>query len=200
MISYIIDFYLLAKNLVPHFLQRKAVLGWTTLDDFFWVTATGETWGTGDAARHLAWLRALIQPMLTLNITMMTTVNSIRYRMNLTGQVIYLEHWLNDLFDVDLRRIYISEGDSTSPQFLYNKADSADPLVIYNKSESQPPVYLTNRVEREGEVDFVINIPFDLATSQATLESKLKTATNIYKSAGRRYSIADTTGGDVWAE
>jgi hypothetical protein len=200
MISYIIDMYQLARNLLPHFLQRKAFLGWITADDFFWVTATGETWGTGDASRHLAWIRALMAPLSSLNITFMTNVNDIRYRLNLTGQVIYLEHWLNDLFDNNLRRIYITDGDATSPLFLFNKADTQEPVTIYNKSEAQPPVYLTNRVESEGQVDFIIHIPFEIATSQATLVPKLKSATNIYKPAGRRYSIQDTLGGDVWTE
>lgn len=200
MISYIIDMYQLAKNLLPHFLQRKSVLGWITQDNFFWVTATGETWGTGDASRHLAWLRALMAPLSTLNVIFMTAVNDIRYRLYLTGQVIYLEHYLNDLFDPISRRIYIEDGNPTTSFFLYNKADNVTDPVIYNKSEAQPPVYITNRSEAEDDVDFIIYIPFDLVTSQATLEPKIKTSTNRYKPAGRRYLIIDTLGGDVWAE
>lgn len=200
MISYIIDMYQLAKNLLPHFLQRKAVLGWITEGGFFWVTATGETWGTGDASRHLAWLRALMAPLSSLNITFMTNVNDVRYRLYLTGQVIYLEHYLNDLFDPISRRIYIDDGNATPPLFLFNKADNVDGLTIYNKSEMQPPVYLGNRAEQEGEVDFIIYIPFDFATSDTILETKIRTATNRYKPAGRRYSVSDVLGGDTWTE
>ena len=197
--TYLINFYQLAKNLLPHFLQKKALLGWITSGGFFWVTATGETWGSGDATRHLAWLRALMAPLQSLNQDFADYTEDVRYRLNLSGQVIYLEHYLNDLYDPIDRRIYISDGDAPLPLFLYNKADGSEPFDIYNKSEGQTPVYLINKVEFEGNVDFIINIPFD-ATTTPILIDKIKASTNIYKPAGRRYRIDDVDGGPIWSE
>ncbi len=198
MISYVINFYQVAKNLLPHFLQKKEILGWITEGGLFWVTATGESWGTGDASRHLAWLRSLMAPLQSLNSTFVDYVADVRYRLRLTGQVIYLEHYLNDLYDNVERRIYITDGDAILPVFIYNKADGQEPIDIYNKSEMQAPLYLTNKSEFDGNVDFIINIPYDTATTPILLD-KIKASTNIYKPAARRYRI-DEVGSDIWSE
>lgn len=197
--NYTLNFYQIAKNLLPHFLQKKALLGWVTSGGFFWVTATGESWGTGEATRHLAWLQSLMAPLQSLNATFVAFVADVRYRLNLTGQVIYLEHYLNDLYDPIQRRIYISDGDPSSPIFVYNKADGVQDVVIYNKADAQPATYLNTKADFDGQVDFIINIPFDLDLTPI-LEDKIKASTNIYKPAGRRYRIDDTDGGDQWSE
>jgi hypothetical protein len=196
--TYIVSFYQIAKNLLPHFLQRKAVLGWITEAGLFWVTATGESWVTGSAARHLAWLRALMAPMESLNAIFAAYVDDVRYRLSITGQVIYLEHYLNDLYDPLDRRIYISDG-SPLLLFLFNKADGQDAFVIYNKSESQTPVYLPNKEDTENNVDFIINIPYNSTTTPILLD-KIRASTNVYKPAGRRYRIDDDPTGPIWSE
>lgn len=198
MITYAISLYQIAKNLLPHFLQKKTLLGWITSDNFFWVTASGESWDSGSATRHLDWLRSLMAPLQSLNAQFVAYTEDVRYRLNLTGQVIYLEHYLNDLYDNVERRIYITDGDAILPVFVYNKSELQEPVKIYNKSELQEPIYLTNKEEYDGNVDFIINIPYDTTTTPILLD-KIKASTNIYKPAGRRYRI-DEVGSDIWSE
>lgn len=199
MITYAINLYQIAKNLLPHFLQKKTLLGWITADNFFWVTASGESWDSGAATRHLDWLKALMAPIQSLNAELQAFVTDVRYRLTITGQVIYLEHYLNDLYDPIDRRIYIEDGNPIAPVFLYNKSETAEDVVIYNKSESELPVYLVTKAEDVSNVDFIIVLPYDTDTTPILID-KVKASTNIYKPAGRRYSIQSTDGGPIWSE
>lgn len=193
--SYYIDFVQITKELLPHFLRQKAALGWVTTDDFFWITADGQAWGTGEAGRHLAWLQVLVSPLGYLNGVFRTFVGDTRYQMYLTGQVIYLEHYLNDLYDPVARRIYIEDGDAAAPFFVDNKPD-ATPTHIYNKSESQVAPVLYNKADLANQNDFVVVIPWQNIASLSA--SQMRAHVTRYKQAGKRFSIQPTPGGPPW--
>lgn len=190
--NYYIDFYKVVKDLLPHFLQKKGVLSWVDSNNFFWVTADGQNWSTGAASRHLQWLKTLVTPLFYLNTLLAEFVNKIRYKMYLTGQVVYLEHYINDLFDNNFRRIYIQDGDASLPLFLNNKIEG-DTFDIYNKSEGQTDAILLNRADFASQVDFKVKIPWEnIPTSE---RNKIKAYIDKYKIAGKRYSINTTVGG-----
>jgi hypothetical protein len=193
--SYLIDFVKITKDLLPHFLQQKGAVSWVTASDFFWVTADGQAWGTGSASRHLAWLRVLVSPLTAVNELFRTFVAGTRYSMYLTGQVVYLEKYLNDLYDPISIRIYIEDGDASVPLYLDNKPD-AQPIIVYNKSEAQTAPILLNRADLANDDDFIIVIPYSNITS--TGESLIRARVNQYKQAGKRYSIQVTPGGPAW--
>jgi hypothetical protein len=194
--TYFVDFYKMAKDLLPHFLQKKAAMAWVTASDFFWITVDGQAWGTDSAARHLAWLRALMAPLQSLNVAFREYVAEVRYAMYLTGQVIYLEHYLNDLYDPVARRIYIEDGDAGVPLFLYNKEEAQAPIIIYNKAESETAPVLFIKADVEGQFDFAIVIPWANIPDVEAL--KMRSRVNKYKIAGKRYDIVVTPGGPAW--
>ena len=137
--------------------------------------------------RMIAWVNSLIAPLQLLNGDFQSFVSSVRYKMYLTGQVIYLEHYLNDLFDASERRIYISDSLPALAPFLYNKVDG-EHLTIYNKSEGQAPVYLYTKEDLSGQNDFIINVPAVIPVT-ANLEKQIEAAVERYKQAGARYLI-----------
>lgn len=192
--NYFIDFPKISKDLLPHFLQTKGVLSWITSGDFFWVTAEGDSWTTGSASRHLAWLRVLVSPLTTLNAVFRAFVDNTRYSMYLTGQVIYLEHYLNDIFDPIVRRIYIEDGDASVTLFLNRKPDQ--PIIIYNKSESVSAPILLTKEDLLNTADFCVVIPYQNITALgiAQLNARVKQ----YKQAGKRFKIVTTFGGPSW--
>lgn len=195
--SYTIDFYdKVAKDLLPHFLQKKALNAWVTADGFPWVTVSGETWNSGSASRHLKWLACLMKPMDQLNTTFKNWVADVRGQMYLSGQVLYMEHYLNDLYDATLRRIYIDDGDAGTPFFVYNKADLTQNEYVYNKSESETAPVLYNHADYAGQVDFIVVIPW--ASIPSDDETIMKARVNKYKLAGKRFSIQVTGGGPAW--
>lgn len=195
--TYGIDFYeKVAKDLLPHFLQKKALNAWVTDGGFPWVTVSGETWNSGAASRHLKWLACLMKPLDQLNLTFRGWVGDVRYQMYLNGQVQYLEHYLNDLYDNSLRRIYIDDGDAGVPFFVYNKADGTQNEYVYNKSELETAPVLYNKSDYAGQVDFIVVIPW--ANIPSADETIMKAQVNKYKLAGKRFSIQVTGGGPAW--
>lgn len=192
---YNIDFYKLVKNLLPQFLQKKGVLSWVDTSNFFWVTSDGQAWNTGEATRHLQWLKSLVAPLFSLNAIFGVYVDEVRAQLYMTGQVIYMEHYLNDIFDNNARRIYIEDGDASLPLIMYNK-DETDSFTIYNKSENQTDSILLNRSDLENQVDFKIKIPWE---NIPTIEkNKMAAHVNKYKIAGKRFSINTTVGGSSY--
>lgn len=193
--TYKIDFAKLAKDLLPHFLQKSQILVWVTGDNFAWVTAQGQAWVTGTAVRHVKWLGALVAPLESLNALFRDYVADIRYSMYMTGQVVYLEHLLNDIYDSVARRIYIEDGDATQPMLLYNKAETPESEVIRNKAEGGVDSVLYNRAEAFGQVDFVVVLPFGEIPD--FWDAQIRANINKYKLAGKRYRIDITPGGPI---
>lgn len=195
--TYTIDFYdKIAKDLLPHFLQQKGIDAWVTATPFPWVTIGGSSWSTGYASRHLKWLACIMAPLQELNTTFKAFVADVRYQMYLNGQVQYLEHYLNDLYDNSLRRIYIEDGDAGTPFFVYNKADGTQNEYVYNKSELETAPVLYNQADYADQVDFIVVIPWSNIPSAE--ETIMKAYVNKYKLAGKRFSIQVTGGGPAW--
>lgn len=126
--------------------------------------------------------------MQTLNDYFIAFVQQTFYKVSFTGQVVYLEHILNDRYDNGLRRIYIEDGLQVPlPPYLYNKVEQR-PLYIWNKVESQPvQVYLRNKEEYSSENDFIVYVPNAILTP--ALEKAIRSLVKIYKIAGKRFSV-----------
>ncbi len=135
--------------------------------------------------RLLAWMRAVVAPLEVLTSQLVGLVDRSRYHLNLTGQVIYLEHYLNDLFDPSQRRIYIDDAGPILPDFLYTRAE-AQPLYIYTMAENQP-VTLYSRPDFLGAFDFIVFAPGGLLTPETL--TRLRAAVDHFKPASRRYDV-----------
>jgi hypothetical protein len=113
-----------------------------------------------------------------------------------TGQVVYMEHYLNDIYDNSLRRIYIDDGNAGTPFFLYNKVDGTPNEYIYNKSELATAPILYNQADYADQVDFIVVIPWaNIPSADVTIMSA---RIRKYKLAGKRFEIQVTGGGPAW--
>lgn len=158
---YAIQFVIYTLGLLPHFLR-------------------------GDRVR--SWVQALLKPLQEFNDDFAIYVNDTFYLVSFTGQVVYMEHILNDLYDQPLRRIYIQNGSLLGlPTYIYNVPEQRQPY-IYNVPETNPnQVYLRNVSEYQTSNDFIVFVPSSILTP--ALEIQIKGIVNRYKIAGKRYSI-----------
>lgn len=132
-------------------------------------------------------LKAFLKPAQELNDEFSLFVTKSRREANFTGQVVYLEHLLNDEFDSNQRRIYIADGQANVlPPFVFNKIEQR-PIYLYNKSENQPKFYLYNQSEYFTSSDFIVFVPNVLLS--ASLQVNLKRLVNYYKQAGKTFEI-----------
>lgn len=132
-------------------------------------------------------LKAFLKPSQNLNDDLVLFVAKSRRKANFTGQVIYLEHLLNDEFDTTQRRIYIADGQANVlPPFLFNKIEER-PVYIHNKSENQNKFYLYNKSEYFTTADFIVFVPNAILTASLVVE--MERAVNYYKQAGKTFGI-----------
>lgn len=159
--KYGINIYNYAKQAIPFFL-RKEPLG--------------------------SWVKALLAPVQSLNDTFDITAQDAKYQASFTGQVMYLEHLLNDSYDKNQRRIVIEDGNSlVLPPFLFNKIEQ-EPLYVFNKSEVSDKLYLYNKVEYANPVDFIVYIPTILFNNYE-IRIRIERLINKYKLAGKTFAI-----------
>lgn len=123
---------------------------------------------------QLAWLRALIMPVITLHTSFLSFVDRTARDLSIGPSVRELTWWLNELFDPDDRRIEIKN---------YVQLDT---LYIFLESENRP-VYLPTFIGASN-YDFEVCVPCELRPIQASIEGFL----NRYKLATKRYLITWT--------
>ena len=147
--TYGLNIFQYAKELIPRFLRGVTTSTvWVDPGGQPWITAAGEPWGLIGQSRHLDWVESLLKGLQDINDMFDDCALETKYLMNLTGQVIYLEHYLNDLFDPDLRRIFISDDSILLAPYLYTIADGHTPVwYLYNIADGEPPFYLYNTID-----------------------------------------------------
>lgn len=139
------------------------------------------------------WIGALVKPIQTMNDAFAVVVADIRYELSFNGQVIYLEHILNDQFDPSSRNIYIDDPDQyIDDNYMYNKGEDQDSLTIYNKSEGGPDLYLYNLAETAENDDFIVFVP-DTISFDAAMQVQMSDIIDRYRHAGKRYSFETYT-------
>lgn len=108
------------------------------------------------------------------------------YDLSITPQVCYLKKALNDGFDNDLRRIYITDGIIIPKTYLFTKAEAVD-LYLFTKAEKKP-VGLYAKADYEDidpDADFIVRAPAAVTFDKKEMEALL----DLYKLAGKSYSI-----------
>lgn len=189
MMNWSLNIFDSAISLVPWFLRRVGSnLLWSTAQGLIWVTAQFQAWGTSGSGRHLDWVSTLVSPVQTLNNALVSFSTSIYYKLHITGQVIYLEHYLNDLYDADERRIFISDDNLNFPPYLYRTSDNipvGEELLLYPDSN---PIILYNQIDYFGQGQFIVNVPAALPVT-LEFENRIRAAVNYYKQAGVTYKV-----------
>lgn len=156
---YIVSFSLYCLSFLPWFLQRR---------------------------KTEKYVQSLLNPLQVFNNEFVVYVKDTVYLTSFTGQVIYLEHILNDLYDSIDRSIFISDGNQLPlPPYIYNKIE-ARPRFVYNKAEaSLNKTYLHNKLEYALTYDFIVNTPVVISA----LDLQVSGIVRRYKIAGKRFTI-----------
>lgn len=186
--NYNLNFKELVKRIPLHSLMNGTEESWVTNGLLNWVIASGSGWVNSGGNKHGIWLGVLVTPIQSLHSQFLSLISSTRYRMQITGQVVYLEHYLNDLFDANERRIYISDAAPILAPFVFQKIENQPENYIYQKSENADLFYLRVRSDFGDSNDFIINVPSAITLTEE-LQNKIKAATNLYKQAGSRFAI-----------
>ncbi len=128
----------------------------------------------------------------TVNITMTGLYNTfyllfaqIKYDLTFNGQVILLEHLLNDKYDSILRRIYIDEESTGINTFIFNVIEDNEETYIFNNTENGTNIYLFNNSELSSLADFTIYVPSDVVFEMI----QLRKLVDIYKLPTKLYSV-----------
>lgn len=132
----------------------------------------------------LSWIKVIQKPLTTLRVQLNDKYNEIEYENKFNGQVIYLEHVLNDQFDPVDRLITIEDQANIDYDYLYLNAEGGQTSYVYLDSEGASPYYLNLQAEYTGATHFVVKIP-----NTGINEIELKSWVAKYKLAGKHYEI-----------
>lgn len=133
----------------------------------------------------IAFVNILAGPFVSLYNRLIAFKDSVVYKLTITPQVCFLEKMLNDRYDNVERRIYIEDGISTDPLFLYTRAEE-QPIWLYTKAENQP-IYLRTKGELGiFNFDFVVYVPSAIG---AFNEPEMTALVEAYKLAGKKFKI-----------
>lgn len=133
----------------------------------------------------LDFIYTMMKPLKNTNNLLQAFRNQVNYKLLFNGQVIYLERYLNDVYDPINRRIFISDAVRKPIHYLYNKLESKPNTYLYNNSEAHAPFYLYNQVEHNGGISFWVNIPEEINYNTIVISNQIK----IYKLAGKGFGF-----------
>lgn len=130
------------------------------------------------------YLTAAVKPLTEVWEDFIQFRDDIDYDLKFNGQVIYLEHVLNDQFDPVDRLIEITDAANVDYEFVFTNAESV-PLYVYTSGETSPDqVYLRTDNELISQSQFVVNIP-----NTGIDQNALKALIDKYRLASKSYII-----------
>lgn len=121
--------------------------------------------------RLLAWLAALISPIIALHNRFLNFRRQTLLDLKVTGQVRILRFYLNERFDLGNERITITDGDDNARVFVFLESEN-EPLHL--------PTFLSG-----STIDFIVNVPSDLQG----LDYQIRAFLDQFKLASKRYRI-----------
>ena len=132
-------------------------------------------------------LIAALKPLVEVQQNFYQFFGDKKYELSFNGQVIYLEHILNDQFDSTLRRIYIDDAEQSPTVYLFNESEDNEETYLFNNSESVEDLYLFNSSVTYTDFDFIVFVPIGLIYD----ENLMKYYINKYRCAGKRFKIQE---------
>ncbi|MDB0602648.1 hypothetical protein PL373_16220 [Tenacibaculum maritimum] len=129
----------------------------------------------------ISFLKALIRPVVDLHYDFLQRQKMDEFILNHNGQVCYLRKALNDLFDKDLRRIRIGDGNQFNRNYIYTRAEQ--------KPKFLGKIFLKDKSDyKDTGVNFIVYMPKAILESRKIeLDSwinKLKKGVKKYKLIG----------------
>lgn len=144
-------------------------------------------WMTPHALRQaamLSWVYGITSAVVTVYQLFLRYRTAKLYQLSITPQVCYLEKMLNDRFDNTERRIYIDDGITYDPPYLYLDSEEK-PIWLYTSGEPVLFIYTDGETVGTSSDDFVVYVPGVLSFNN----DEMKALLNAYKLAGKRYKI-----------
>ncbi|MCT4698091.1 hypothetical protein [Tenacibaculum haliotis] len=129
--------------------------------------------------KMIAFTKSLVAPIVNLHYEFLQRKTADEFIINHNGQVCYLRKALNDVFDADLRRIEIGDGNQFDRQYIYTQSE-------------QKPVFLGKMFLRDRTdyadtgVDFIVYVPNTIVLSRKV---ELDKWIHIFKKGVKRYKI-----------
>lgn len=136
---------------------------------------------------NVKYIEAATAPLNTVLTAFYSFFNATEYELIFNGQVIMMEHLLNDQFDNALRRIYIDDADQIPAVYWFNQSENNEDNFLWNESEGEDPVYLFNTSQVSADVDFIVYVPVGLVYD----ENLMKYYINKYRAGGKRFKIEE---------
>jgi len=132
-------------------------------------------------------LYVMVKPIQTLHSSFISFRDGTNYKLLFNGQVIYLEHYLNDVYDPVNREIYIEDTANLDYDYTGNKIENRPDLYLVNKTEIPPESawIITNQVEYNSQVEFIVKIPVAVSYNEIIMRDQIKK----YTIAGKRFNI-----------
>ena len=154
---YNVDIYKLGAYLLPPFLRKK---------------------------RMYAFLCVFLYPFYWLCKMFKDYRKTSLQKLNVNGQVAYIEKMLNDEFELENRELYMTDSDALKPNVADMYRDPSVTMTIYPES-SEEKLYLESGDESIKSEDYIVNVPSFLADKLEVI----KTIVEYNKPAGRTYKI-----------
>lgn len=135
----------------------------------------------------IAYIKALISPIMWLYGRFRLYMEDVSYRTSITPQVCYLQKVLNDTFDLSHRRIQILDTPGITA-LLIHLEESNLPVITHQQGsghDAEIPI-IHDESSYDGIYDFVVTMPFQLDVNG---HNRLVTILNTYKLAGKVYQI-----------
>lgn len=145
----------------------------------------------------LALLGILVVPLRYLYAKFCNLRGTVDDRLAITGNVLYLEKALNDAFYLKDRQIFLSTPVEEKTPSFYFSSELQHPNSMFLLTEGTG-FLLMKKGESRVKVNFIVNVPTFLCTSVESKASDqyqwhylaiIKNIINIYKPAGRTFSI-----------
>lgn len=135
--------------------------------------------------KMMDFIYSLIKPIDNTNVVFSAFTSDTDYYLKFNGQIIYLEHILNDLYDNISRGIYIEDLANVDKIYLRNRVEARPPFYLYNRAEAQPPKYFKNLTEYTSNNRFIVKVP----NTVTYVELEMRAIIDKYKQAGVNYTI-----------
>lgn len=143
--------------------------------------------------RLLALLKSYLKPIYELSQIFTAYQTETLDRISHNGQIIYMEHRLNQLFNNDAPGIIIVDTANVEYVYLANVSEGLPPVYIHNVGEAYPDIYIGNMAEYAAQFDFIVQVPAALYSELQSNNNQglnsMSTIINMYKIAGKRYKI-----------
>jgi len=163
-----IDWNNVAENLTPHFWRKTS---------------------TDNEGSLVSYIKCIYAPIQTLGTTLNDYNDEIIDFLNYTGQHLSLEEYLNDVYDITLRRITITENDigGIDPIVIGLTSDTISNPVEIGLSDDSVTVPLTISLSGEAIIsnNFTINMPTSIVYNVNVLEAQMRN----YIEASMNYNV-----------